>query len=377
MTVRPVRRPGAVLWAVLLASALLAACSSDKPKPTPLQPLTPSIAGKQVWSADIGDVRFQLGVPVRDGKIFVADSGGTVLALQADSGAEVWRAQAGATLSAGVGSDGRYASVVTVDNEVLVFDAGKLLWRQRVPSRVVTPPLVAGERVFVKSVDRVVHAFDVLDGRRLWTLQRPGDALTLSQAGVVAAYKNTLLVGQGARLAALDPLRGTLQWEVPMASPRGTNEVERLADLLGPALRLGDKVCARAFQSAVACADAARGALLWSRNAGGTQAVGGSEEIVVGADGADRITAWKTATGEVLWGNERLLYRQLSGMLVVGPTVVFGDVDGYVHFLSAASGEPQLRLPTDGEPVIATPVLAGTTVVVATRKGGIFAFRPN
>ena len=377
MTVRPVRRPGAVLWAVLLASALLAACSSDKPKPTPLQPLTPSIAGKQVWAADIGDVRFQLGVPVRDGKIFVADSGGTVLALQADTGAEVWRAQAGATLSAGVGSDGRYASVVTADNEVLVFDAGKLLWRQRVPSRVVTPPLVAGERVFVKSVDRVVHAFDVLDGRRLWTLQRPGDALTLSQAGVIAAYKNTLLVGQGARLAALDPLRGTLQWEVPMASPRGTNEVERLADLLGPALRLGDKVCARAFQSAVACADASRGALLWSRNAGGTQAVGGNEDIVVGADGADRITAWKTATGEVLWGNERLLYRQLSGMLVVGPTVVFGDVDGYVHFLSVASGEPQLRLPTDGEPVIGTPVLAGTTVVVATRKGGIFAFRPN
>ena len=377
MTVRPVRRPGAVLWAVLLASALLAACSSDKPKPTPLQPLTPSIAGKQVWAADIGDVRFQLGVPVRDGKIFVADSSGTVLALQADTGAEVWRAQAGATLSAGVGSDGRYASVVTADNEVLVFDAGKLLWRQRVPSRVVTPPLVAGERVFVKSVDRVVHAFDVLDGRRLWTLQRPGDALTLSQAGVIAAYKNTLLVGQGARLAALDPLRGTLQWEVPMASPRGTNEVERLADLLGPALRLGDKVCARAFQSAVACADASRGALLWSRNAGGTQAVGGNEDIVVGADGADRITAWKTATGEVLWGNERLLYRQLSGMLVVGPTVVFGDVDGYVHFLSVASGEPQLRLPTDGEPVIGTPVLAGTTVVVATRKGGIFAFRPN
>ena len=377
MTVRPVRRPGAVLWAVLLASALLAACSSDKPKPTPLQPLTPSIAGKQVWAADIGDVRFQLGVPVRDGKIFVADSSGTVLALQADTGAEVWRAQAGATLSAGVGSDGRYASVVTADNEVLVFDAGKLLWRQRVPSRVVTPPLVAGERVFVKSVDRVVHAFDVLDGRRLWTLQRPGDALTLSQAGVIAAYKNTLLVGQGARLAALDPLRGTLQWEVPMASPRGTNEVERLADLLGPAVRLGDKVCARAFQSAVACADASRGALLWSRNAGGTQAVGGNEDIVVGADGADRITAWKTATGEVLWGNERLLYRQLSGMLVVGPTVVFGDVDGYVHFLSVASGEPQLRLPTDGEPVIGTPVLAGTTVVVATRKGGIFAFRPN
>ena len=117
--------------------------------------------------------------------------------------------------------------------------------------------------------------------------------------------------------------------------------------------------------------------LLWSRNAGGTQAVGGNEDIVVGADATDRITAWKTATGEVPGATSSLLYRSLSGMLVVGPTVVFGDVDGYVHFLSVASGEPQLRLPTDGAPVVGTPVLAGTTVLVATRKGGLFAFRPN
>jgi outer membrane protein assembly factor BamB len=357
--------------------AVLAGCGSDKPKPTPLQPLTPAIAGKQVWRASVGSVRFPLVVAVRNGNFYVAGSDGTVLALQAETGTEVWRGDAGAPLAAGVGSDGRFASVVTRDNEVVTFDAGRVLWRQRVPSRVVTPPLVAGERVFVMSVDRAVHAFDVLDGRRLWTLQRPGDALTLAQAGVVMAYKNNLVVGQGSRLAALDPLKGTLLWEAAMASPRGTNEVERLADLLGPALRLGDKVCARAFQSAVACVDAARGAVLWSRNAGGTDAIGGNEDTLFGADASDRITAWKTATGDVAWSNEKLLYRGLGGMLAAGPTVVFGDSEGYVHFLSASTGEQQLRLPTDGTPIAVTPALSGTTVLVATRGGGFHAFRPN
>ncbi|MFY9513353.1 MAG: outer membrane protein assembly factor BamB [Rubrivivax sp.] len=365
------------LLPALLLALLLAACGSDKPKRTPLQALTPTITGKQVWRASVGSVRFPLVVTVRNGNFYVGATDGTVLALNADTGSEVWRADAGAPLAAGVGSDGRFASVVTRDNEVVTFDGGKLLWKQRVPSRVVTAPLVAGERVFVMSVDRAVHAFDALDGRRLWSLARPGDALTLSQAGVVTSYKNSLLVGQGARLAALDPLKGTLQWEVAMASPRGTNEVERLADLLGPSLRLGDKVCARAFQAAVACADAARGALLWSRNAGGVHPVGGNEDVVIGADASDRITGWKTANGEVAWSNEKLLYRGLSGMLTAGPTVVFGDSEGYVHFLSAASGEQQLRLPTDGSPVVATPVLSGTTVLVSTRDGGFFAFRPN
>jgi outer membrane protein assembly factor BamB len=246
-----------------------------------------------------------------------------------------------------------------------------------VPSSVVTPPLVAGERIFVMGVDRAVHAFDAIDGRRLWVLQRPGDALTLAQASVLAPYKNTLLVGQGSRLLAVDPLKGTVLWDAAMASPRGSNEVERLADLIGPVARSGDTVCMRAFQSAVACADASKGTVQWSRNAGGINAVGGDGERVFGADASDRISAWRANTGDVAWTNEKLLYRNLSGALAVGPVVVFGDGEGYVHFLSTATGEQQLRLATDGKPVVGTPVLSGNTLLIATQAGGLFAFRPN
>ena len=36
-----------------------------------------------------------------------------------------------------------------------------------------------------------------------------------------------------------------------------------------------------------------------------------------------------------------------------------------------------LRLPTDGKPVVGTPALSGNTLLVSTRGGGLFAFRPN
>ena len=48
----------------------------------------------------------------------------------------------------------------------------------------------------VADVDRAVHAFDALDGRKLWSLARPGDALTLSQAGVVTAATHRLVLRQ-------------------------------------------------------------------------------------------------------------------------------------------------------------------------------------
>jgi outer membrane protein assembly factor BamB len=364
---------------VALVAALVGACSSDRPKPTALESLVPRTVAQQAWSARVdGGLPFVLqpSVTKTDGEAFVVAGGdGAVLSLDAQDGRERWRGQAGARLSAGVGSDGRFAAVVTRDNELVVLDRGQPKWRARLGSLASTAPLVAGERVFVMGVDRVVHAYDALDGRFLWTLKRAGDPLTLSQPGVLAAFKDTLLASQGHRLAGVDPLRGTVRWEAALANPRGTNEVERVADLVGPAVRAGDTVCARSFQSAVGCADAQRGVLLWTKNLGGIQAAGGDADLVAAADSSGRITAWRTGSGDLAWTAEQLLHRGLSGLLVAGKAVVVGDFEGQVHFLDRATGKTLQRLPTDGSQVVGAPVASGNTVLVATAKGGLFAFR--
>lgn len=369
---------GVVRWlAALVCAGLLSACGSDKPKPTPLEPLAPKIAGRLVWQAKVTGVQFPLLVASRDGAFVVAGDDGTVLSLEGATGRELWRAQVGSTLSAGVGTDGRFTSVVTRNNEVVVLDQGRVLWRATLPGRVLTAPLVAGERVFVMGVDRVVHAFDAVDGRKLWVMQRPGDALTLGQVGVVSAVRDTLLVGQGPRMTGVDPVRGTVRWEASVANPRGTNEVERLADLVGPAARVGDVLCVRAFQASVGCVDAVRGTLVWSRNASGSQAVGADDKVVVAGDGSDRLSAWRQGTGELLWTTEKFLFRGLGGVLLAGRTAVFGDSQGFVHFLDREDGQPLLRLPTDGSGVVGAPVVSGTTLLVVTRAGGLYAFRPQ
>jgi outer membrane protein assembly factor BamB len=364
-------------WVVMLAALVTACSTSEKPKPTPLEPLTARIQASEAWRTRVDNVAFPLAVPVTGDRIVLATNDGTVVALQGDSGRELWRAAVGTPVSAGVGSDGRFSAVVTRDNDLVVLEEGNVKWRARLPSGVSTAPLVAGERVFAMGVDRAVHAFDALDGRKLWVLQRPGDPLTISASGVVTPFRNTLLVGQGPRLAGVDPLRGSVRWEVPIASPRGTNEVERLADLVGPVVRSGTTVCARAFQSAVGCADADRGTLLWTKNVGGTQAVGGDAELIAGADGSDRITAWKAGTGEVLWTSERFLYRGLSAPAATPRSVVFGDSEGLVHFLDRATGEPVARLATDGSAVVARPVAVAGLLVVVTRNGGVFGLRSD
>lgn len=367
-----------VLAALLGGAALLAACSgSPRPKPTPLESLTPAIAGRVVWSQRVDGAPEPSAVAVAGERFVVASAGGTLAAFEAESGREAWRVAVGQPLATGPGTDGRHTAVVTRGGEVVVVEGQAIRWRAPVGRSVVTAPLVAGERVFVLGVDRSVQAFDALNGQRLWTFRRAGEALQLVQTGVIAPFGDTLVVGQGARLTGLDPLRGTVRWELPMATPRGTNEIERLADLVGPMARFGSRVCARAFQVAVTCADASRPAVSWTRSFGGVQGVEVDESFAFAADGSDRIQAWRAVSGEPAWTNERLLHRGLSAPLSVGRTVVFGDIEGQVHFLSRDDGKTLLRLPTDGSPIVARPVAIGNTVVVLTRNGGVFALRPN
>jgi outer membrane protein assembly factor BamB len=366
---------GAV-WGAVIAGALLVGCAgSSRPKPTPLDALTPTLTPRPAWNARVDAVQFPLNVAVVGNTFTLAGSDGSVLALDADTGRELWRASAGAKLSAGVGSDGRFSAVVTRDGELVVFEQGQVKWRKPLSARVATAPLVAGERVFVVGVDRVVRAFDALDGRRLWTLQRPSDPLALTQAGVLAPFKDTLIVGQGPRMVGVDPTAGTVRWDVPVGSPRGANEIERLADLVAPPARVGNLICARSFQAAVGCVDAQRGATVWSRNTGGTDGVAADAEFVFGADATDRLTAWKTPSGDVAWSSDKYLYRGMSAPVIAGKSVVFGDMEGTVHWFARDTGEAQARQTTDGSAIVTAPVIAGSTMLVVTKNGGLYAFK--
>jgi outer membrane protein assembly factor BamB len=231
--------------------------------------------------------------------------------------------------------------------------------------------------VFVLGGDRSVTAFDGGTGRRLWSQQRTGEPLVLRQAGVILPLGDTLVVGQGGRLAGLNPLNGTARWEAPVATARGINDVERLVDLVGRVSRVGDTVCARAFQAAVGCVDTARGQVLWTQRADGAEGVHGDAASVFGTERDGKVVSWKRDSGQRAWTNERLLHRGVGTPLALGRAVVVGDSFGFVHLLSREDGTLLNRLSTDGSAIAAAPVAAGNSLVVVTQNGGVYGFVPQ
>jgi outer membrane assembly lipoprotein YfgL len=349
----------------------------EKPKPAELQ-ANPNLLGvRQAWTARIGTVDFPLVVTVSGDVAALAAADGTVIGLDAGTGREQWRGSAKAPLAAGIGFDGSTAAVVTRDNDLVAFSSGREVWRQKLGALSYTAPLVAGARVFVLGGDRSVTAFDGGTGRRLWTQQRQGEPLVLRQAGVILAVGDTLVVGQGGRLAGLNPLNGSVRWEAPIATARGINDIERLVDLVGRVSRVGDSVCARAFQAAVGCVDTSRGAVAWTQRANGAEGVHGDATHVFGTEADSRVLAWRRDNGQRAWINERLLHRGLGTPLVLGRSVAVGDDFGFVHMLNREDGTLLTRLATDGSAIAAAPVAAGNTLVVVTRNGGVYGFVPQ
>lgn len=363
----------------LLLAAVLAGCAagSPRPKPSELPPNVALIGVRQAWTAKMPAVSFPLQAHVQGNQVVLAGDDGTVLTLDAANGRELSRAAVGEQLAAGVGSDGRVNAVVTRANQVVALEGGKELWRYKLATQSYTAPLVAGGRVFVLGADRSLTALDGRNGALLWRMTRPAEPLVLRQAGVILAVGDTLVAGLAGRMVGVDPDTGSVRWEAPVAASRGTNDVERLVDLVGGVSRQGTEVCVRAFQAAVGCVDTARGSVRWTKAANGATGVAGDGSALFGTESDGKVMAWRAESGERAWINDRLQWRVLTSPLVLGRSVVIGDNTGLVHMLSRDNGSPLNRLTTDSSGIAATPVAAADTLIVVTRAGGVFGFVPE
>jgi outer membrane protein assembly factor BamB len=369
--------------AFVAAAALLAGCSlfgEKKAPPSPLPEFQSSLNVGTAWRLSIGSARDGFLQPaVVENALYVATGGGTVMRVDPASGNSVWSTDVEAKISAGVGADGFTVAVATPRGEVIALDAdGRIRWRAQVTSDVLSPPLVGRGLVVVRSTDHRLSAFDADSGKRRWVFTRQLPPLTLRASTEMAFAGDNVLVGYpGGRLVAVALANGAARWEAPVSEPKGTTEVERLADVLGPVAVVGGLACAASFQGRVMCADAATGSLRWARELSAGGGVARDPRTVYVVDATSQVHAFAVEGGASLWRNDRLMHRQLTTPLALPGAVVVGDLEGYVHFLSSAEGSLLARVRIDSSRIIARPMAWNDGAVVLTTDGTLTLLAPS
>jgi outer membrane protein assembly factor BamB len=375
---RRVQRLGsAAVVLALLGGCGLFGSSRKPPEPVPVVAQDAGVTISRVWTASLGS-RSGVGfVPaVADGSIWAAAEDGTVVRVDAATGAPRWRVALGTRLTSGVGTDGRVAVVAARDGSLAAVDAdGRRLWTAAIGAEIVNPPVVADGLVLVRASDNRVLAVDATTGKLRWNFQRQNPPLVLRQAGGITVSDGVAYVGMpGGRVAALDLRTGAPRWDAPFAMPRGTTDIERIADVVGAPVANGREVCAVTYQGRIGCLDAGSGRSVWGRDFSSAAGLDADALGVISVDASDRIRAFDRR-GEPQWERDGFGRRNLTAPLIHADMAWAGDLEGNLLAFRRADGRFAARAATDGAAIAAAPAAAGDLVVVQTAAGGLFAFR--
>jgi outer membrane protein assembly factor BamB len=346
-------------------------------KPAELVQIKPTFNPRIVWQASVGTAeKLALFPAVSGGTVYATGAAGQIAGFDAASGRATTKIEAGQRVTGGVGAGAGLVLVGTQKGEVLAFDReGKPQWRAQLTSEVLAPPKAEDGVVVARTGDGRLYGLDAATGKRRWVYQRALPALLVRNHAGVAVYRGAVFAGfPGGRLIALSLADGNVGWDAIVAVPRGTTELERVADITSVPLVDDRQACAVAFQGRVACFDAAAGTSIWARDMSSIAGMGGDARNLYVTDDQNAVLALDRGNGASLWKQDRLFGRGVSAPLALGRYVIVGDFEGYVHFLSREDGSFAARIATDGSPVIAPPVaLDMTSIVVQTRNGGVFA----
>ena len=372
-------------WVLVTGLVLLAGCSSLNPfsrkaprnEPAPLVQFTPSMATRTVWSVGIGKSGDNPLTPaVVDSRVYAASAGGEISCLDAADGKLIWKINAGTELTAGVGADGKVLVVAGADGVIMAFDAaeGKPLWKAQASTEVLSPPALGSGVVVIRSMDNRIAAYDLESGNRRWFVQRTAPALALRASPGILMHDGVAYVALPAgRLLALAAQTGAPRWDAPIAEPRGATELERVADVSGMPALMGREICAASYQGRLACVDAGNGAIRWARELSSDVGPGLDQRYVFASDERGNLQAFARDSGSSLWRNTSLSWRGLSSPVSFGRAVAVGDRQGYLHFFSREEGALLARVQIDGSPIRATPVVAGSTLIVQSQNGSLLA----
>ena len=365
--------------ALLVATALLSGCAwfgwgSDKKAPA-LPAITGTNAATLGWSTSVGKTGGYLFTPAfGDRLVYVVSRDGGIHALAEEGGRVVSRLDAKTPLTGGVGFGENTLVVGSGKGDVIALDgAGRVLWKSTIAGEILASPVVATGNVIVRTADGRIFALNRIDGKRNWVFQRAAPALTLRTSASVVVNRGVIYAGYpGGKVIALELDSGKPIWESAISLPRGSTELERIADVSGLPMLDDTRICAAVYQGRTGCVETLNGNVLWSREISSADGVAIDAKHVYVADTAGNLFGLDKTNGATVWKLEKLQLRDPGTPVVIKGKIVVGDKDGLVHVMSSENGDLIGRVATDGSRVVS--LLAGSDRAIAqTDKGGVFA----
>jgi outer membrane protein assembly factor BamB len=361
---------------------------------------TLSAAPQRVWTANIGAGdsrrnRIAAAPVVEGGRVFTMDSRSLVTATST-AGATLWQAdvtaafdRGGEVSGGGLAAAGGRVFAATAYGELVALDAasGAVVWRQRVDAPITGAPAVDGGMVYVSGRDGSAWAVAAADGKVVWQVPgSPGSAGMVGAAAPAVADGVVVYPGiSGDVMAVLRQGGGQKAWQVSAAGKRLGRAYALTPDVTGDPVILGSTIYAGTAAGRTVALSLSGGERIWSAGEGalGPIAAAGGSLFLVNDEA--RLVRLDAATGEVIWSVEMPYFTNDKpkrrkdifahyGPVLAGGRVITVSSDGLLRGFDPASGALVHTAEIPGG-AASQPAVAGGTLFVVGGNGQLHAFR--
>lgn len=363
------------------------------------------VAWRKSFGAGSSRGRYVTAPPVAaDGKVFLMDADGRVVAVDARSGAQVWRTATNPgdnkrdRLAFGGGvafADGKLY-VASGYREVLQMDArtGAVGWRAKTSESIHGAPTVSGGRVFVVALDNTLLTFDAATGAASWTYQALAESARILAASSPAVSGETVVAAFGSgELVALRTVNGNDLWNEALSRASRTSALSEIRDIPGrPVIYSGD-VFAISHSGVFAATDLRTGQARWTLPVVGITPPMPAGDVVYAVAKDGQVICAARESGQIYWmknlnegftskrkggvfgiGGQKSNRPIWSGPLLSNDRLLIVGQTGELVAINAKTGEIVKRVDLKGAS-ITSPIAMGDTVYVVTQEADLIAIR--
>ena len=353
----------------------------------------------EIWAADIGQGntrrnRIATDPVAGNGAVFTIDAAAELRASSLETGAALWTAslipdfdRGGNASGGGLALAGGRVFATTPYGEVLALDAatGAVVWRQRLGT-VLGAPSVSGGLVYVVGRNSEAWAIAAEDGRLRWRIpSTDAPAVLVGGAAPAVADGRVVFPFPSGELASVFAQTGVTIWNSFVVGGRLGTAYATLNDITSDPVVIGGMIYAGNQSGRVVAIDTRSGRTLWQASEGAYSPVlvaGGSVFFVSDRNELIRVDA---DSGARIWGSELPLFEANRerrrkavfghyGPILAGGRLVVASGDGVIRLFAPDTGALSGTLALRGG-AASHPIVVGDTLLVVSTEGRLHAYR--
>lgn len=354
---------------------------------------------KEVWSARIGmgdgrKVRITASPVVAEGRVYTLDAEAQVTATST-AGAQVWQTDlrperdgGGQATGGGLAFDGGRVYVTLGYGVLVALDAqsGAEIWRQQLGGTASGTPTVFDGLVYVTVGDDRGWAINAEDGRVRWTLTASPDVTNVLGAPAPAVTGDLAIFAFGSgEVQAVFRRGGLRRWSASVSGVRPGTALGNVGDVTAAPVVSGDRVYVGNQSGRFVALSLDSGARLWTANEGAEGVIVPAGDSVFVVSELNELLRLDASDGSRIWGTKlprfvrdrptrRSEIVAHHGPILAGGRLHVASNDGLLRSFDPTSGALVGSVEIPGG-ATSDPVVAGGVLYVVSSRGQLHAFR--